>query len=52
LRSYVNAFAFGVAQPADMEDAFSTAAGRDIGPLWRHWFEELNGKQDAAAIQG
>lgn len=52
LRDYINAFAFSVAQPTDMQDAFSTAAGTDIGPLWQRWFEEKHGAEDATTMQG
>ncbi|HWK80921.1 MAG TPA: M1 family aminopeptidase, partial [Thermomicrobiales bacterium] len=50
LRDYIDAFAFHVAQPADMEAALSRAAGEDLAPLWRHWFNEKNGAQDAAEM--
>ncbi|MGB3328356.1 MAG: M1 family aminopeptidase, partial [Thermomicrobiales bacterium] len=51
LRDYINAFAFHVAQPDNMMKALSGAAGEDIGPLWRHWFNEKNGEQDIAAME-
>ena len=50
LQDYINAFAFGVAQPVDMLDAFSTASGQDLAPLWRHWFEEKHAADDAPAM--
>ncbi|MGC4189920.1 MAG: M1 family metallopeptidase [Thermomicrobiales bacterium] len=52
LRAYIDQFAFHVAQPEDMRDAFSKASGQDIGPLWRHWFEEKHGAEDAATMPG
>ncbi|MGC4108132.1 MAG: M1 family metallopeptidase [Thermomicrobiales bacterium] len=51
LRDYINTFAFHVAQPDDMRDAFSKASGEDMAPLWRHWFEEKNGADDAADMR-
>lgn len=50
LRAYIDMFAFGVAQPTDMLDALSAASGQDLGPLWRHWFEEKHAGEDAAAM--
>ncbi|MGN6483856.1 MAG: M1 family metallopeptidase [Thermomicrobiales bacterium] len=50
LRDYINAFAFHVAQPSDMEAALSRAAGEDLAPLWRHWFNEKHGAEDAAGM--
>ena len=39
LRVYADDFAFRIAEPGDLRAAFETSAGRDLGDLWRFWFE-------------
>ncbi len=46
LRDYLRQERFGVASPGDLRSAFAAAADRDIGELWRHWFEAAEGERD------
>lgn len=46
LTAYAARFQFAVATPDDLLAAFNQAAGRDLGELWRHWFEAADGRQD------
>jgi hypothetical protein len=43
LRDYASRHRFGLAEPADLRAAFEQAAERDLGPLWRSWFEREDG---------
>jgi hypothetical protein len=40
LRDVVSRHAWGEMTPDQLREAFETAAGRDLGALWSHWFEE------------
>jgi hypothetical protein len=44
LRRYAETERFRVAAPADLRSAFEAAAGRDLGPFWRAWFEGTGGR--------
>ncbi len=40
LRSFAEAYRFGIAEPEDLLAAFEAAAGEDLDALWGRWFEE------------
>jgi aminopeptidase N len=40
LHDYARSNQFAIAGPAALRAAFEEAAGRDLGTLWSHWFEE------------
>lgn len=52
LRSYVTAFSFRVATPADMEAAFQEHTNIEVRPIWQHWFERREGDQDIQGAAG
>ena len=39
LRTWADDFAFRIAEPVDLLDAFEDASGEQLGELWRFWFE-------------
>ena len=39
LQTYYNDFKFRIAQPPDLINAFNTASGQDITPLYKQWIE-------------
>jgi aminopeptidase N len=45
LRSYASQYEFGIATPADLRAAFAGASGRDVGTVWRTWFESARGTE-------
>jgi len=46
LQDYYETMRFEVVTPDDLLAAFERAAGRELGELWRHWFEAAEGDQD------
>jgi hypothetical protein len=46
LQSYYRDFAFKVAQPEDLKNAFEESSGTDLDEFWSHWFEEAAGRED------
>jgi hypothetical protein len=49
LRAWADEFAFRIAEPDDLLDAFEAASGQQIGELWRFWF--LAAETTAADVQ-
>jgi aminopeptidase N len=49
MADYAESFAYRNATPDDLRGAFERASGRDLGELWRFWFEEA--KTTAADVQ-
>lgn len=46
LATYYADHLFGIAGPADLLAALEHAAGRHLGSVWTHWFEETRGLED------
>ncbi|MBA3277030.1 MAG: hypothetical protein H0T72_14705, partial [Chloroflexia bacterium] len=42
LQTYVDEFAFAVAEPADLLAAFEASSGDDLNALWDTWFNEAD----------
>jgi Peptidase family M1 domain len=49
MADYAESFAYRNATPDDLRGAFERASGRDLGELWRFWFEEA--KTTATDVQ-
>jgi aminopeptidase N len=46
LRAYYERHKFGIATPIDLRTSFEEASGKNLGELWRHWFQTADGRQD------